>query len=373
MRALAADDRNGLAAYTWLTRSAGRKLLDRISKGELALTHEALDGDGRSTAAEHLRFLLQQVGALEARDKNLASAARRVDQLIDRLADRDDRTLLRSYATWEALNRLRFRSGREGGAQAGAAQATVSHVRTLQRFVEQLRSTGKSVASANQRDVDRWLAKRPDDATSLKTFFRWLSKYDGSINVSIPATQKSTPAVSMGDEERWEFVLRALRDDDLPIETRVVSLLVLIYAQPVTRIARLRQSDVRQEGGTVTVLLGSEPLEVVDPLGSLLLQLPDPRQLGLSNIAHGNSPWLFPGRNAGDHANAATLRSRLRELGIHSGGELRKSAIADLARQVPSPVLADLLGFHINTAATWAQASGGNYARYAALRLAGRS
>jgi hypothetical protein len=43
--------------------------------------------------------------------------------------------------------------------------------------------------------------------------------------------------------------------------------LILIYAQPLTRILSLTRDDVNTAGGRVAVHLGAEPLQLPEPLG----------------------------------------------------------------------------------------------------------
>ncbi|MET9695024.1 hypothetical protein ABZY81_42760 [Streptomyces sp. NPDC006514] len=48
----------------------------------------------------------------------------------------------------------------------------------------------------------------------------------------------------------------------MPLQDRFAALLVLLYAQPLTRIARLGTDDVRHEDGEVLVRLGDPPSPV---------------------------------------------------------------------------------------------------------------
>ena len=52
------------------------------------------------------------------------------------------------------------------------------------------------------------------------------------------------------------------------------------------------------------------------------------------------------------------------ELGETQPG--RRSALIDLAAQLPAGILADLLNLHPTTAAKWAREAGGDWSRYAA-------
>jgi hypothetical protein len=75
--------------------------------------------------------------------------------------------------------------------------------------------------------------------------------------------------------------------------------------------------------------------------------------------------WLFPGRRPGHPMHPTSLSHRLRGLGIEPRAA-RNTALLQLAAELPSLVLADLLGIHINTAERWNAAVGAPWANYAA-------
>ncbi|MEU9485723.1 hypothetical protein AB0D83_19000 [Streptomyces decoyicus] len=52
---------------------------------------------------------------------------------------------------------------------------------------------------------------------------------------------------------RLAVLRRVLHDETLPLRTRTAAALVLLYAQPVSRIVRLIIADVAEDGETLTV------------------------------------------------------------------------------------------------------------------------
>jgi hypothetical protein len=88
---------------------------------------------------------------------------------------------------------------------------------------------------------------------------------------------------------------RILADDTLDLRDRVAGCLLLVFAQPVTRLARLTADDVEDHTRPVRLRLGPEPLELPEPLGTLVAELKQQRP-GLASTATTNaSRWLFPG------------------------------------------------------------------------------
>ena len=64
-------------------------------------------------------------------------------------------------------------------------------------------------------------------------------------------------AVTLADEDRWTQVQLLLHDDTIRLYTRIAGLFVLLYAQPLARVARMRadQITVSTEG----VVVSAEP------------------------------------------------------------------------------------------------------------------
>ena len=55
-------------------------------------------------------------------------------------------------------------------------------------------------------------------------------------------------------------------------------------------------------------------------------------------------PWLFPGYRPGEHLHPNTVMDRLRQLGIDLLGA-RNTALQELVSEVPTPVVAEMLGY----------------------------
>lgn len=88
-------------------------------------------------------------------------------------------------------------------------------------------------------------------------------------------------------------------------------------------------------------------------------------------IPHGpNAPrWLFPGRVPGQPIDGHSLTNLLNRHGINVR-TARNGALAALAADLPAPILADLLGMHINTAVRWVVYARRDWAEYLAARVA---
>jgi hypothetical protein len=71
-------------------------------------------------------------------------------------------------------------------------------------------------------------------------------------------------AAPLPGRERVSQLGRILTDHDLPLRTRIAAALVLLYAQPLSRIVRLTLNDVIRDGDQVLLRLGEPPTPVPD-------------------------------------------------------------------------------------------------------------
>jgi hypothetical protein len=360
---LAASDPASL--MQWLTKgSAARAILAEISQASRPPDHSALDRHLPSRAAHHLRKVLVAGGILPARDERLAGLQLWADQQASRVEDPAERRIVRSFATWHHLRRLRRESERH---YITAEQADYMHneVRAALKLITWLRSNGKNLAACTQHDLDTWLTSGPGTNYHARAFVVWASRRGHTHDLDIPQHARNETLTQIEDDKRWALVRSLLHDDSDAIEDRVAGLLVLLYGQPVARIARLTRDQITHTPARVQLLLGTVPLDLPAPLDELIRQLLD-RRHGRAVVGRTNDhPWVFPGGAPAQPISTAQLKVRLASLGIH-GRSGRNTALMDLAAKLPPVALARLLGIHISTAGAWAERAGGSPAAYAA-------
>ncbi|WP_405966665.1 hypothetical protein OG613_05995 [Streptomyces sp. NBC_00015] len=149
----------------------------------------------------------------------------------------------------------------------------------------------------------------------------------------------------------------------MPLRARIAAALVLLYAQPVSRIVRLTIDDVSDDETTVTVRLGDPPSPLPEPVADLMRAYIKSRQ-HLPYASSRSSQWFFPGRQPGQPMNPVSLQVHLREIGVPPQRG-RTSAIRQLVLQAPAPVIAKALGYHDKTATRLVTEAGGTWSRYA--------
>lgn len=358
---IAAGDPESLMQWLTRSRSTAREILTDISHADQPPTHDTLDRYRPSRAAHHLRRVLVAGGVLPERDERLADLEHWVRLKTDQVTDPAERRILRSFASWHHLRRLRRESERR---HITAEQADYLHneVRAALKLITWLRETDKSLATCTQHDIDTWLAEAPGTHYHARAFVLWTSKRGHTHDLDIPQLARSEALAQIEDDQRWSLVRGLLHDDTHALEDRVAGLLVLLYGQPLGRIVRLTRDHIIQSPTRVELLLGSVPLDLPAPLDDLVRQLLN-RTNGNPNATA--DKWLFPGRPSSHPLSASHLKKRLARLGIH-GRSGRNTALMDLAAKLPPVALARLVGIHLSTAGVWAERAGGSSAAYAA-------
>jgi len=213
--------------------------------------------------------------------------------------------------------------------------------------------------------VDTWLADGSTTSRRVRAFIEWARPRGIVGAIEVRRLKDRDLGDAIDDEERLAIVRRLLDDTSLDLRDRVAGCLVLIFAQAVSRLLLLRTNDVRIENTIVAIRFGKQFTQIPEPLGALVLALKaNPRGQASTAAAPGDD-WLFPGALVGSPMSDERMQRRLKTLGI-SARSGRGSALMRLTREIPAPILADLLGIHENTAIGWTRAAGGEWARYAA-------
>lgn len=146
---------------------------------------------------------------------------------------------------------------------------------------------------------------------------------------------------------------------------RAAGLLLMLFAQPASRIVQLTTHHVADDGHTVTLQLGSEPVALPEPLDELVRALVRRRRGKAVTVPVHESTWLFPGSYAGLPLTPHALAVRLKAVGIRCR-IVRRSALIELASELPAFVVSRLLGFHQSTADNWQREGQGFGQEYAA-------
>ncbi len=137
---------------------------------------------------------------------------------------------------------------------------------------------------------------------------------------------------------------------------------MLLFAQPLATICRMRTDQVTiTDDGDVLVRFKDTAIQMPGPLDALIRD--HLTRHGQASYASRNGRWLFPGGITGNPLTTENVRSQLVARGIKPH-DSRKAALFQLAAEVPTPILADLLGIHTTTAVAWATLAARDWSSY---------
>jgi hypothetical protein len=335
------------ATLDWLRKPHVRDLLTALASGALPLTHEALDAWPRPRAVPYLRELLINCGALPAADRQLRDYQAWLTRRLGALGGHPHLRLLRQFGQWHQLPAMRARAA-AGPLRPTACQYARTRFTVAQAFLTWTVAAGTRPSALTQAHIDAYYGScRAYQRLAVRAFLTWAAEH-GHIpaHLDIPREKYAT----------GQAITQKRRLD-----------LLLLYAQPLTRVLRLTAGDLtRDDDGQTWLNLGDPPSPVPPPFDDLLHQLAGARHDHVP--ANRASTWLFPGRQAWQPAEYQGMAQQLRDLGLPLR-TARISALRQLVLQVPAPVIADALGFHhttttrqhLNAGAPWSQYASGDH------------
>ncbi len=356
-----------LSILTWLYTRKGKTespetLLRQLGQGQIALTHEAFHTLQPWRAAAHLRELLMACGVLPRIDKQICSFERWLIAHLNTITDPDHGQLIWRFATWEVLPRLRARAANKPITPSGRGFAG-EQIKQATVFLDWLAQRQRTLRTCDQADIDTWHAEhREHDRNRLRGFLLWsmASKLTRPLRLPAPVIARGA---SLPQRQRMALLGRLLAGHDLPLRPRIAGVIVLLYAQPLSRVARLTINDVIRDHDQVLLRLGEPPSPVPTPFAQLLLTWISERD-NMNTATNPDSHWLFPGRRAGQPMHPESLAGHLRQLGVPTGSA-RAAAIRQYVLEMPAPVVADALSYHPVTTAKIATQIGVTWSRYA--------
>ena len=289
------------AALDWISkRRTARAVITEMLHATAPVSHETLDQAGAracvtSTSVEYLRQLLVDSQVLPARHEPLSRVERTIDR---RLATCSGRPRQSCAATPPSVLPGLRRPHRSPPSPRSAAAALATFV-TAQAFCTWLGTQGADLTRLNQGLVDTWVAEHRHHADRLATFTTWAARQHLTPTVHVERRPSSYPSNFAPADDQLAGARICLTDDTVPAQDRLAGALLLLYGQPLSRIARLRRGDLELAAADeVFVRLGPTPLALPGPLTRIARQVAreTPPVPGISRGFVADSPWLFPGR-----------------------------------------------------------------------------
>ena len=350
----------------WLRRVPGHgpKILGEMARGETPISHRTFEALPSDKPHNYLRDLLAAVGVLPAYEARIERMIPWLKDLLAALPPKDAETVDR-FARWHVLRRLRAKAARD---ELTKSVVLLGRARILAagRLLAWLAEQDSTIATMSQGELEHFLATHRGSHSTQNSFIGWVRSSGINTGIRIPPLPDIVPTVRMSDAERWAHVETLLHDESIRLYSRIAGLFMLLFAQSLTAICQMRSDQVTiTDDGRVFVRFESTPIEMPDPLDMLIREHQAKR--GHASYASRDSRWLFPGGIPGNHLATENIRAQLVERGIKPWNS-RHAALFQLAAEVPTPLLAELLGIGTTTAHRWAALASRTWGSYIAQR-----
>jgi hypothetical protein len=359
---------NPAAVLRWVTRGAGAQLLASLASHahQEPVTHQMLDTYPQTPALHHLRQTLVHAGVLPERTEYLDRIEPWLGQLLSTCPPAHA-TLIRPFATWHILRRARRRARRQGFTPSAARWAR-SHILIALQFLAWLDDRGTTLAAATQTDIDAWLDNATQHRYLVRAFTEWAIARHLADGITVPAIPHTEPGAFPTADTRWQLLSHCLHDTTMPLNVRAAGALLLLYGQFISRITRLTAGDLSHDGAGTYLRIDTTPVLLPPKVAAVICAQRDatPSHVTYQQPADGTQP-LFPGRLHGQPIRNDVLTRKLRQHGIEPR-QSRNGALAAWAAELPAPVLASILGLHVNTTEQWAQRARRDWTAYIAER-----
>lgn len=348
------------SAIIWLRNPVVSTLLADLAKCRVDLTHEAIDAYAPARATQHLRELLIQHQALPRRDRHLAAYDSWLQSALTAIVDPDQTRIVRQFAIWHHRRRLQGfqRAGTLTNSQVHNAKQEVT---AAGQFLGWLSDRGQALNLCRQDDIDAWLTTGTSTRHTFRTFAVWAQRHQLMPHLELPRrTANRSPIITTS--QRKKQLSDVLTTSAAPLPVRVAAALLLLYAQPVTRICRLRIDDITTGDDMFICIDDHTRLPVPRPLGVLIQELLTQRR-NTNTAANSDSPWLFSGNRPGQPLHRSYLMNQLRDFGIDIRGS-RNGALRQFVLDMPPALVAASLGYSPKTIENHAERSGQGWTSY---------
>lgn len=357
-------------AIQWISYSPNAKRLTKLISDGRPIDHELLDELPYGRGVHYIRQMLVETGVLPRRNEELERLPAWFEHLVaDKPASHAN--LLRPYLHWHLLRRARRR--------AAVRRYPASPGRDLRRriliaieFLAWIDEHGLTMQQLGQAELDRWLdSVKSQRRNQIRYFLKWTAARGITGELVVAVCPREQPADLLDGDSRWKLLRQCLTDDAMPLDLRAAGALVLLLGLQVERIRFLNAEHlVLREDHTFLDTGSGHPGLLPPKVGTLLRGLLASTRPRLMIQSSTDTPrWLFPGHAPGQPVFGHTLTARLNRYGI-STRPARNGALMALASDLPAPILADLLGMHINTAVRWVQFARRDWTDYLAARTA---
>lgn len=253
---------------------------------------------------------------------------------------------------------MAYRPGRSASGRytVSAGKGDANNIRCAQQFLARLDNHELQLSTLKQSELDLWTATHPSKASTFISFMRWAQARRLVTGLDIHYPPSQYPATFQPEDAHHEPLRRCLTDTNLPLDIRITSALIRLYALPLSRIVELTADRYRRESEAAYLTVNRHPVILPPTLGRLIEeQIDHLRGTSAHRRQIADEPsYLLPGQSPGCPRNLLGLADTLRRHGLPARSA-RSTAMIEAIADISPMVMADLFGIQPHTANRWAQ------------------
>lgn len=284
------------------------------------LAHFGPDGLRRFSTAFDFLACKGLIAELDRKEIEATAHARKQARIIGKAAGKWYEADLKSFH--EHQKEMAARYSKRGWKEEGRFKppTITSSVRAALLFFDHADLC--DITSSSQLHggiVDDFIAMNPGYRNPVRSLIRFLNQH-----VKVFRKLKVETLTSNLNRDLFippyryaELVRNWLASDGDDAKKSLICLFMIIYAQPASKIVRLRLSDLnRISDGRFSIVFGNVEVEIERRIGNLIDCYIAHRKTLSMMEDEGHNEWLFPGRRFGSHITPAAVTEMLSQYGL---------------------------------------------------------
>lgn len=197
-----------------------------------------------------------------------------------------------------------------------------SNLRTAKKFCETLDAEGVIMVQQTTPDhLNIFLANSPGSTASIRSFVRFLNRKEKLFqNLEIRSIAQDLPEGIFLSRKRYVALLTDwLSPADDALRESLIGLFLLLYAQTIKRTVRLQLEDISQgQDGRFRIAFGRTEIGLDDRVSAILGRYLERRHTLIVLDDREKNPYLFPGRQLGEHLTSYAVTYWLGKADVHA-------------------------------------------------------
>lgn len=211
------------------------------------------------------------------------------------------------------------RRGWKGKRRRFGERTITSALRSAERFLASMGSSVTSVQQIDQPMLDSFIMQSPGYRNGVRAFVRYLNRYKKLFRkIKVETVSRNFPEGMFLDHKRHaELLGKWLNPDDGTLKESLICVLILLYAQKVKNVVRLKVSDLLHgRDGVYRVAFGKTEISLARSVCKLLDRWLVARRALSAVDDERENEYLFPGRTRGGHLTEAAVTYYLNKHGV---------------------------------------------------------